>query len=335
MIKQVLGDVSKELGLVKHRLSDLVSSDDRLVGNMTDYALINSGKLLRPGLFLLIATNGPAINSRPRRIQLACAIEMLHIATLLHDDVLDGAPTRRNQPSAASVFGDKSSVLLGDYIYATCLGLLAASGEHEPLQMLTKAMAVCVEGELAEQQMLFNTTLSAEEYMDIICKKSAELFRTCCRLGSLLAGHNAELTESLTRYGRLFGCGFQIVDDLLDFVGDVRAMGKPAGQDLKQGVITLPVILALDGSQSEAGHLRQRLDGFPQEVESEIRELVLGGNAPERTLDVAGQKFLDARASLDGASLGNGLAAKLFRLCDVTYHIGKDALSEFRRSRAN
>lgn len=356
MHKGVFHDISSELANVQERLEAALSADELPVDEALRSSLHCSGKLLRPGLLLLIAKNGQQPDSS-RGVTLGCAVEMLHLATLLHDDVIDGSWTRRRRPTAAKVLGDKGSILLGDYLLAGCLAVLVENGEFAALGLLAKTVEMCAEGELLEQANLFNLSLAVEEYVKIGTLKTAGMFAAACRLGSSLYGHDEVEKDKLTEFGRAFGRGFQMIDDLLDFVGDSESMGKPPGQDLAHGVITLPTILALQADRAvcepasslrvqQAAHLRSRAEslenrrrtvgahgaGFGPGEEARIRRLVLEGDALEATIDAARDSFLTAQHLVLELDRSDGLADKLTALCQATLGTGDEALLRFRAS---
>ena len=347
MHKGVFHDISSELANVQEQLQAVLSADELPVDEALRSSLHCHGKLLRPGLLLLIAKNGQEPDSG-RGARLGCALEMLHLATLLHDDVIDRSWTRRRRPTAARVLGDRGSILLGDYLLAGCLRVLVENGEFAALGLLAKTLEMCAEGELLEQANLFNLSLAVEEYTKISILKTAGLFAAACRLGSGLHGHKEAEKDKLTEFGRMFGRGFQMIDDLLDFVGDSESMGKPHGQDLAHGVITLPTILALQAGRAvrepassvrvqQAAPLRSlprppdsQNTGFRRGEEARIRRLVLEGDALEATIDAARDSFLTAQHLVLELERSDGLADQLTALCQATLGTGEEALLKFR-----
>ena len=331
VVARLFSPISEELGAVRDELARLLEVDNADVSQPLSYALTRPGKQLRPALVLLIARSASPAEPK-RRVLLASAIEMLHIATLLHDDVIDGSKTRRQQATVGSVFGNKRAILLGDFIYASCLASLGVHREYEALWMLVEMMRVCIEGEMTQQRRAFDLTVGEDEYLRIVRMKTAEMFSVCCRLGCLLGGLGGREEEGLSRFGRSFGCGFQIVDDILDFVGDERLLGKPTGQDLRQGIVTLPVILALDGARSSGGVGFGGGDArFGPEDFKRLQELVFQSDGLEQSLEVARGFFEEAIASLDGLrGLKDGLADKLSMLCRAIISECSEALQRFR-----
>jgi octaprenyl-diphosphate synthase len=227
---------------------DLQAVTDRILSQLTDpvarrvvYLITAGGKRLRPALVLLAGASGPA----PRRsalIETATAVELIHTATLIHDDIIDQSEFRRSQPAFHHRWGTERAVLMGDYLYATVFRLLAE--QHEPYVM--RAMAdVCQQlcrGELREVEARFRLDLTEEEYFQIIRDKTASLMGGCCRSGAYLGGCTEEVTERLTDFGITFGIAFQIIDDCLDLAGDPRRLGKSIHTDLDKGALSLPII---------------------------------------------------------------------------------------------
>jgi len=342
--RSVFDDVSDELGRVREELGRSLRAEELPNGQGLLAAIQTPGKLLRPGLILLIGRNRER-SEQSRGVLIASALEMLHTATLLHDDVIDQSGMRRRRPTAARVVGNKASILFGDYLFAKCFNILAQMGEFRALELLLGAIGTCVKGELAEQANLFNFSLTQEEYMSITNMKTGELFAASCWLGSHIHGDCDGECDALSRFGRQFGQGFQIVDDLLDFIGDAESMGKPSGQDLLQGVVTLPTILAL----RDAGDAMLSAEGLGRGYATEraldraggpggalgpaeaarVRRVVLESGALRATMDIASGCFAGALESVAGLNREDGLCSKLRLLCEVLVKSGEDALSKF------
>ena len=344
--RSVFGDVSNELERVREEFHNLLRAEELPNGQGLLAAIQTPGKLLRPGLLLLIGKNHERAE-QSRGVLIASALEMLHTATLLHDDVIDQSSVRRQRPTVARLVGNRASILFGDYLFAKSFNMLAQMGEFRALERLLKAIGTCVKGELAEQANLFNFSLTEEEYMNITNMKTAELFAASCWLGSHIHGDCDGECDALSRFGRLFGQGFQIVDDLLDFVGDAGSMGKPSGQDLLHGVVTLPTILALrDASDAMLsadtlgrGYATERelgRAGGPGETleraeAARVRRMVLESGALRTTMDIAKNCFAEAVESVAGLNRDDGLYLKLRALCEMSAKRGEDALSKFER----
>lgn len=216
------------------------------------------GKRLRPALLLLVARACGKIT--PAHHVLGAVVEMIHTATLVHDDVLDGATVRRHVPTVNSGWGTQASVLLGDYLFTHAFHLSATIGDARACELIGEATNRVCEGELRQGLERGNLGLSENEYFDLIDGKTAELIACCCRLGALFSGAAEEVVECLARYGRDLGLAFQIADDLLDLVGAEDATGKSLGTDLEQQKLTLPLIHLLEQAPAPlAGRLRQIL----------------------------------------------------------------------------
>ena len=226
----------------------------RLLGRLGNYR----GKRLRPGLLLLTARACGRIT--PAHHLLGAVVEMIHTATLVHDDVLDQAVVRRHMPTVNSDWGNQASILLGDYLFTHAFHLSSTLDDVRACRLIGEATNRVCEGELHQVCERGNLSLSEEAYFDIIDAKTAELTSCCCRLGALFAGMAAGVVEGLARFGRGLGVAFQIADDLLDLVGDERTTGKSLGTDLEQQKLTLPLIrLLAQASDAEGNRLRQLL----------------------------------------------------------------------------
>jgi octaprenyl-diphosphate synthase len=215
------------------------------------------GKRLRPVLLLLTARACGQIT--PAHHTLAAVVEMIHTATLVHDDVLDNAAVRRHLPTVNAGWGNQVSILLGDYLFTHAFHL-ASSVDAQACRLIGETTNRVCEGELQQGSERGNLALSEEQYLDIIDGKTAELTACCCRIGALYSGVFPVVVERLTRYGRWLGMAFQIADDLLDLVGEERATGKSLGSDIEQQKLTLPLIRLLNSVPAEiASRLRQIL----------------------------------------------------------------------------
>lgn len=250
-------------------------SNHPLVSEASLHLVKAGGKRLRPALTLLTARAGQP--GRRATDLSAAAVELVHLATLYHDDVIDETETRRGVPTVHAKWGIEVAVLAGDYLFACGCGLGAEAG-GEVSKILAAAIGEVCEGQIAETTMLGDPYRSVDDYIGTIAKKTAALFRAACELGATTSGAEASARRALATYGANLGLAFQIVDDLIDLVGDPALTGKTPGTDLKEGVFTLPVLLAC---------ARQR--SFADQLAKGERDLA-------RTLPV-----LDATGSLDEA----------------------------------
>jgi octaprenyl-diphosphate synthase len=226
----------------------------RLVSHLAHYR----GKRLRPALLLLTARACGRVT--PAHHVLGAVVEMIHTATLVHDDVLDSATVRRHVPTVNAHWGNQASILLGDYLFTHAFHLSSTLDDVRACRIIGAATNRVCEGELHQVCERGNLGLTEEAYFDIIDAKTAELTSCCCRLGALFSGMAADVVERLARFGRRLGVAFQIADDLLDLVGEERATGKSLGTDLEQQKLTLPLIRLFGQAPPElASRLRQVL----------------------------------------------------------------------------
>ncbi|MCC6832697.1 MAG: polyprenyl synthetase family protein [Thermoleophilia bacterium] len=212
------------------------------------------GKRLRPLLVLCCA--GRVADPTQELIRAASAVELVHMATLVHDDLLDGATMRRGRRTVASAQGADAAIQVGDYLFARAFEDLAAAGEPEAVRVLASSALDLSLGELAQGRAAYDLALTERAYADRVRRKTASLFAAACRLGALVGGIPASAHDGLARFGDEVGMAFQIFDDILDLTGDPAATGKRRGADLRDGTVTLPVILALRGEPELADAIR-------------------------------------------------------------------------------
>lgn len=235
--------VTGDLTLVEAELLSVIQTPVQMLADISVHLTKAGGKRLRPALYLLCAKQG--LESSNDKISVAVAIELIHMATLVHDDVIDNAATRRGIATANAQWGNHASVLSGDYLFAKAFSMVAAKGNNEILRILADIISSMCEGEIVQIKESFNPDQSEADYYDRIAKKTADFIAGSARMGAITAGMSAADTQALHDYGYALGMAFQITDDILDFTSSVQQMGKPAGNDLRQGIITLPIIHAL------------------------------------------------------------------------------------------
>jgi geranylgeranyl pyrophosphate synthase len=210
------------------------------LAQLVDYVMTGSGKRLRPALVHVASQFGPADPEGVK--QVAISAEMIHIATLVHDDLIDGALLRRQKPTVAVKFGDGAAVLLGDYVYAQAFQKLAGLNNAELLRLFADTTMAMCDGEIGQVESRYQFDLTEKQYLDFLDKKTASLMAACCRAGGYLCGLNRAQQDALDRFGRLVGVAFQIVDDILDLEGEEAVTGKTLRTDLMYGKMTLPLI---------------------------------------------------------------------------------------------
>lgn len=248
-LSRVYAPVQPEMDRVEKRIREELASNYGIINELVDHVSQFQGKRLRPGLVLFSAR---AVGGEIKDIhyRLAVVAEMIHNATLVHDDVLDEATMRRKVQSLNFRWGNEMSVLFGDYLFARAFTVCSAIGDPQALQVLSQTSEDICLGELLQTYNRFNFGITEDEYFRVIELKTASLFGSCCRLGALCGGSDATTAKALSEFGTSIGIAFQIMDDFLDIVGDESAMGKSLGTDLLKGKVTLPVILML-GVMSE------------------------------------------------------------------------------------
>jgi octaprenyl-diphosphate synthase len=241
-IQAALVEVEKELELMSTSANPLALEASR-------YIFEKKGKRLRPALVLLAEMLFGS--RRAEDVRVASLVELLHAASLVHDDIVDRAETRRGRQTVHARWGPNVTVLLGDYLYIRTIGLALGSAHERVIGILTGVSERMIEGELDEYAASGNT-LSEERYLDIITKKTASLFEACARLGAVLAGAAPQQEEALAAFGLNLGLAFQVRDDLLDLVGDEKELGKPVLSDISEGRMTLPLIHAAGSRDARA-----------------------------------------------------------------------------------
>lgn len=240
-LAQVFSPIERDLGLVSLRLREELRHSDPFVDELASHSFRLGGKRLRPALLLLTAKALGQVNDAHR--VLAAVVEMIHTATLVHDDVLDAASLRRYEPTVNARWNNQTSVLLGDYLFSHAFYLASTLETTFGCRTIGRSTNIVCEGELKQTSESGNFELPLEKYFEIIDAKTAELCACCCLLGAHYAGAETEIVERLERYGRHLGIAFQIADDLLDLEGEEQLTGKSLGTDLVACKMTLPLIL--------------------------------------------------------------------------------------------
>ena len=241
--KKIFSLIKPEMVLVETELERQAASNIQVINYLGDYLRASGGKRVRPALLLLsnYAVNGDA--SSENVVRLATVMEMLHTATLVHDDIIDNAETRRNRASVNARFGNQSAVLMGDWLYMSAFETSLKERSLEILDILTRLTRKMTEGELIQLTTLGKTSISETEYFDILQRKTAYLFSACCEIGAILANAPMDWQIALRNFGMNLGTAFQLADDILDFTAEEEVLGKASGADLLEGKLTMPLIL--------------------------------------------------------------------------------------------
>jgi octaprenyl-diphosphate synthase len=316
LAKGIFDLVREDLALVEQEIAAQNSAAIEPVCEISSYLREGGGKRLRPALLLLAA--GASGYRGKSAIRLGAVVEMIHSATLIHDDVIDGADTRRGRPSANARWGNHMSVLAGDWLYMQSFEMALRERNFAVLDILIDLTQNMVEGELLQLTRLGQMDLNEAEATELAYRKTACLFSGCSRLGAVLGKQPKEVEDGLADYGRNAGLAFQLVDDLLDFTASPEKLGKPVLSDLKEGKVTLPLIFALQaqaaghvGEGNGAVHAGTNGDGrrmvakvleerdFRSVRPEEITSLVRETGALERATQMAKEYVLRAKASLE------------------------------------
>lgn len=299
--KKIFSLIKNEMALVEAEYELQASSNIQVINYLGDYLRASGGKRVRPALLLLsnYAVGGKGSNKNV--VRLATVMEMLHTATLVHDDIIDNANTRRNRASVNARFGNQSAVLMGDWLYMSAFETSLKERSLEILDILTRLTRKMTEGELIQLTMLGRTDISEDEYFDILRRKTAFLFSACCEIGAILGGADKETQNALRDYGMNLGVAFQLADDSLDFTADEDVLGKAAGADLLEGKLTYPLILLV----KKKPEIKEKLDQIMRDGDYTIisRESILGllesHNTLTETREMAYSFAEKARKNLD------------------------------------
>ncbi|WP_353218245.1 polyprenyl synthetase family protein [Sandarakinorhabdus sp.] len=248
------------MNAVNHVILDRMQSPVVLIPELAGHLIAGGGKRLRPMLTLgcaaLLGYEGT------RHYRLAASVEFIHTATLLHDDVVDASGLRRGKVTANALYGNPASILVGDFLFSRAFELMVEDGSLRVLKILSRASAVIAEGEVAQLTAQRDVTTTEDRYLEIISAKTAALFAAACQIAAVVAERDEKAETALASYGRYLGIAFQLVDDAIDYVSDAKTMGKNAGDDFRDGKITLPVILAYArGSEADREFWRAAMTG--------------------------------------------------------------------------
>jgi len=273
--REIAGSLASELAedLIRAEtiLRDALDSDCDLVCSIGNHVSDAGGKRIRP-LFVALGARATGLEYDANRVAaLGACVEMIHMATLIHDDVIDGADTRRGKRTACDVFGNTAGILTGDVLLARAMELLATDGDLAIIRLISKAVVETATGEVMEVEARGVFDLDRSRHLDILRKKTATFLGACCKAGALSAGGSDELCDSMEMYGEAVGMGFQLADDLLDFRGLAQTTGKPRATDFREGCATMPLI-----------HLR----GSLTDEESEYVKSKFGNGVADADIDV-------------------------------------------------
>ena len=265
--------LQEDIAQINKTLQEHIRFKVSLPEEIGQHTLNAGGKRFRPLLVINAARSLSSAFNEHRAICLGSCMELIHMATLIHDDVIDHAATRRGQPTASILFGNTKSILTGDMLLAKAMNVLAEDGDLRILKLVSEMVLEMAEGEVYELQMRGQFELSQDQHLDILKMKTASFMRCCCQVGGIVGGASEEELNRLGEYGYHLGIAFQIIDDLLDFCGDMQLTGKPKAIDFKEGCVTLPLIFLRDHiSQDQKAFVESRLGS--QDVEEPALQLI-------------------------------------------------------------
>lgn len=299
--KRIFSLIAGELHQVEAEFERQARSNVQVIDYLGDYLRESGGKRVRPALTILCSYAVGGDGSRENTIRMATVMEFLHTATLVHDDVIDEAETRRNRPTVNSICGNETAVLMGDWLYMSAFETSLAERSLPILDILTRVTRRMTEGELLQLTTLGRTEVSEQQYLDIIQRKTAHLFSGCCEVGAILGGASESQQKALSHYGMNLGMAFQLTDDLLDFTSTEDALGKGAGVDLLGGKVTLPLIDLMTRDASARDLVQTVLSEARYESVSrtQLREAVDRIGATQRARARANEYAEAARTNLE------------------------------------
>ena len=248
-LKKICFPIENYLATFEKEFKSVLAANNSLIDSVVTHLVNHRGKRLRPILVLLTCGlyNGNPLNA----IKIAIAVELLHTATLLHDDVVDMSTTRRGAPTVNGIWSNRISVLTGDYLFSKVINIISGIENRKYLEIICLTTEQMSRGELLQEEHSFDSDIDEDLYLRLISQKTASLFSACCQLGALSAGVDPATQKSMAQFGESLGIAFQIRDDLLDYIGDEKTMGKPRGSDIRNYKITLPLIYSLKTAEPE------------------------------------------------------------------------------------
>lgn len=287
-INELYKPIQQEMADVEKYLLYLLHTEDISISQSIPQILSAGGKRLRPALLLMASKICHSTGSRC--VRLATAIELIHTASLIHDDIIDNDNLRRGLPTLNSRLGDTMCVILGDYLYSMVFTILAEENDMKIIRQVAATTSQMARGDLRQMQQQYNMELTEEHYLTINAEKTASLMSCACRIGALCGSGNNGEVETLSRYGQNLGMAFQIIDDLLDLTAEQKALGKPLGSDIRQGKLTLPLIHVLRQADEKekqwVGSLINSRKIDPPDL-NRVREMVTHYKSIEYCLDKA------------------------------------------------
>jgi octaprenyl-diphosphate synthase len=298
-LETLAGMMKADMEQVNAEILRRMDSSVPLIPQLAGYLIAAGGKRIRPLMTLAATRLFDTATDRPYR--LAASVEFIHTATLLHDDVVDESDQRRGRASANAVFGNQSSVLVGDFLFSRAFQLMVEDGSLDVLRILSTASAVIAEGEVLQLSVQNNLETTLDQYLQVIAAKTAALFAAACEIGPVIAGQDASAQKALRDYGHYLGMAFQIADDVLDYRADPSELGKSIGDDFKEGKMTAPVIFALENASAAERDFWTRTFENHEISDSDLlraQTMIRESGADEKAMELARSYAAQAQESL-------------------------------------
>jgi len=312
-LDRLAGLLAEDMKQVNREIIERLHSDVEMIPQLATYIVAAGGKRLRP--LLAVASARACGYEGDRHQKLSAAVEFIHTATLLHDDVVDESNMRRGRESANAVFGNQASVLVGDFLFSRAFQLMVEDGSLEVLRILSTASAVIAEGEVLQLQTTNDISTGLNSYLDVIRCKTAALFAAATEIGAVIAERSPEEQEAMRLYGEYLGIAFQMADDMLDYEAEREKLGKTVGDDFMEGKMTLPVVLAMENATAEELAFWTRtmrdLDQRDGDLE-QAQDIFKRHGVHTRGLEMAheyGRKAHDALAGLPASDIRDAMDA--------------------------
>jgi octaprenyl-diphosphate synthase len=320
-LSQILAPISLDFKALDEVIRLRLASKVALIDQISTYIIQAGGKRVRPALLLLVAKALANNRESPHALELAAVVEFIHTATLLHDDVVDESTLRRGRETANAAFGNAASVLVGDFLYSRAFQMMIAPNDLRVMQILSDATNTIAEGEVLQLLNMNDPDVDEASYLQVIRYKTAKLFEASTELGAILANAGDEMREQAAAFGRHIGTAFQLMDDLLDYTADAAQMGKNAGDDLREGKPTLPLIYLLEnGSPEERLMVRAAIEqnqDLPEDVFAQILKAVQNSGAMDYTQTAAKREIDLALACIQNFPHNEATSA-LHALCNYS-----------------
>jgi len=320
-LSNILHPIDADMKTLDQVIKKSLSSDVALINQISQYLIEAGGKRIRPALLFLISN--ALSNNKPvqHRHEIAAVLEFIHTATLLHDDVVDESDLRRGRKTANAVFGNAASVLVGDFLYSRAFQMMVIPGELRIMEILSSATNIIAEGEVLQLLNLNDPLVSEDRYNKVILFKTAKLFEASAELGAVLAQASPASTQAAAEFGQHIGVVFQLIDDWLDYAASSAVLGKNAGDDLREGKPTLPLIYLLnEGTEVQkamAARAIEQIDECDEEFFQEVMQAVKSSGALDYTIAQAESKAAQAKICL-ASFPDNPSTQALFQLCDYS-----------------